>query len=74
MITHGTTIFPPRATLPSIVRQLLFILWLDADDVVERSKRRIYMALKTRLTRQCGCGDDEISYGDRAGRTADADL
>ena len=50
MITHGTTIFSAarnasldRATKP-------FILWLDADDVVERSEREKLMALKNRLT------------------------
>ncbi len=50
MITHGTTIFSAarnasldRATKP-------FILWLDADDVVERSEKEKLMALKNRLT------------------------
>lgn len=51
-----------------------FILWLDADDVMERSEPGKAHGAQSPSDRRCGCGDDEIPCGHRAGWAAVADL
>ncbi|MFR8976822.1 MAG: glycosyltransferase [Christensenellales bacterium] len=71
MITRGT-FFPPRATLPCLCDQAA-ILWLDADDVMEAANGKSSWR-SSPSDRRCGCGDDEIPRGHRAGWAAVADL
>ena len=49
-ITHGTTTLPRRGIRSFAYATRPFILWLDADDVLESSEREKLIALKRRLT------------------------